>query len=64
MKKEVDLKKRTRIRYLSVMAAVALVGAFFIGCLFYIGAGLGGSLDLTPESVDRVVDKHHASGRE
>lgn len=64
MKKEVDLKKRTRIRYLSVLAAVVLVSAFFIGCLFYIGGGFGGSLNLTPESVDRVVDKHNASGRE
>lgn len=64
MKKEVDLKKRTRVRYLAVLAVVVLVSTFFIGCLFYIVAGLGGSLELTPESVDRVVEKHNASGRQ
>ena len=62
MKKK-DLKKVGRTRFWAVLTAVICVSLVYVLVLTAIGAGWFGSLDLTPESVESVVEAHKANGK-
>ena len=60
-KTEKELKEIRRSRFWTVLIGVVAVALVYLICLTAISAGWFGSLDITPESVESVVDKHEAS---
>ena len=60
---EKELTELRRTRFWRVLAAVVAIAAVYVICLVAISAGWFGSLQLTPESVDKVVEAHEASSK-
>jgi cytochrome c-type biogenesis protein CcmE len=48
-------------RFWTVLIGVVAVALVYALCLTAISAGWFGSLDITPESVEKVVEAHEAS---
>ena len=60
---EKELTELRRTRFWRVLAAVVAIAAVYVICLVAISAGWFGSLQLTPESVEKVVEAHEASSK-
>ncbi|MBO5111041.1 MAG: hypothetical protein J6D21_10040 [Clostridia bacterium] len=58
-----DMKRIGKTRFWAVLGAVACVSLIYILILTAIGAGWFGSLQITPESVQSVVEAHEVSGK-
>ena len=58
---EKELKELRRTRFWTVLIGVVTIALIYVICLTAISAGWFGSLDITPESVESVVEKHEAN---